>query len=175
MKKTIVMIAVATLVVAVGVGAYAHYEDYNRGWGMRGVQPGTSDQRGGMMYGQRGGMMYGQRGGKGGYGHGMMRGRGHHGAYWNAQTGVCPCDSTYGTQDVPTQQTQVVSEDTVRESAESYLNTYLSGYTIEKIEKDSWRPLYLVTIKGENDAVQTMVVHGFSGEVVNVFPQAVSK
>lgn len=167
MKKTLVMIAVVTVVVTVGIGAYAHYEDANRGLGMRGAQAGMFGPRGG-------GMMNGQRGGKGGYGPSMMRGRGQ-GGRWNAQANGCPYVATSGTQNAPTRQAQMVSEETVKEAAENYITQYLSGYKIDKVEKDSWRPLFFVTVKGANDAVQTMVVHGFSGDVVNVFPQAASK
>ena len=69
----------------------------------------------------------------------------------------------------------MITEDKAKEVAQEYLNKYLSAYSIDKVEKDSWRPLYFVTIKGENDAAQTMVVHGFSGQVVNVFPQVVTE
>ena len=51
-----------------------------------------------------------------------------------------------------------------------YVNKYLTGYTIDKVEKDNWRPLYFVTIKGANDVVQQLTIHGFSGQVMRVFP-----
>jgi hypothetical protein len=160
MKKTVIMIAIAALVVTVGVAAYAHYEDSNRGWGMRGNQ-----QR---MYGRRGSMMSGP---------GQMCGRGP-GNRWNASPqATCPCGARGNVND-PTQQsrlTQMITEDKAKEVAQEYLNKYLSAYSIDTIEKDSWRPLYFVTIKGENGATQMMVVHGFSGQVVNVLPQSAAE
>lgn len=161
MKKTIVIIAIAAFVVTVSVAAYAHYEGYNnRGWGMH-------SPRGAMMYGGRGGM----------YAPVQMRGRGP-GSRWNASPeATCPCGRD-GNWNAPAQSetaNQMITEDKAKEAAQEYLNKYLSGYTIDTIEKDSWRPLFFVTIKGENDAVQTMVVHGFSGQVINVFPQTAAE
>ncbi len=150
MKKTMIIIAVVTFATVVGVGAYAHYEGYNRGWGMRGYQ---QNQQG--MYGGRGGMMRGRRGGK-----------------WNSAQTACPCGA-YGPW-APAQSgtaAQMISEEKAKEVAQEYLAKYLSGYTIDKVEKDNWRPMYFVTITGENNAVQLMIIHGFGGQVMHVYPQ----
>ena len=64
----------------------------------------------------------------------------------------------------------MITEDKAKEVAETYVKQYLSGYTIDKIEKDNWRPLYFVTSKGENNAEQVMTIQGFSGQVMHVFP-----
>ncbi len=68
---------------------------------------------------------------------------------------------------------QMISEEKAKEVAETYIKQYLPGYTIDKVEKDNWRPMYFVTAKGENDAVLQLVVHGFVGQVMNVFPKTV--
>ncbi|MCP4402471.1 MAG: hypothetical protein GY801_34830, partial [bacterium] len=68
---------------------------------------------------------------------------------------------------------EMLSEDTVKETALEYLGKYLSGYSIDTVEKDAWRPLYVVTVKGENGAVQKMIVHGFSGQVMHVSPEEI--
>ena len=162
MKKTLVMIAVVALVASLGMSAYAYYGHYGRGWGMQGG-----------MYGQQGGMMYGPRGGmRGGWGRSQGREAG-----WNSNISTCPCGA-YGSQAGPgwngpanpQSAPEMISEDKVKEVAQEYVTKYLTGYAIDKIEKDSWRPLYFVTLKGEN-AEQIMTVHGFFGQVMHVFPK----
>lgn len=154
MKRAIVIIAVVAVAVTLSVGAYAHYE--GRGWG---------------MYGSRGGM----------YGHGWRGGRGP-AAGWNAAPESCPCGG-YGPGNVarpgwnvPSQSgttPQIITEDKAKEAAETYIKQYLPGYTVDKIEKDSWRPLYFVTVKGENNAELQLVLHGFDGRVMHFFPKTV--
>jgi hypothetical protein len=162
MKKLTVITIAVVFVGVMSVGAFAyHGGGYGRMHGGRGR----------MMYGDQGGMMYG--------GPGQMQGRGM-AKRWNATPETCPCGG-YGYGNAtrpgwkrPGQQGtsfQMIAEDTVKEAAETYLQTYLSGYTIDKIEKDEWRPLYVVTIKGENEALQQMLIHGFSGQVMHVFPK----
>lgn len=158
MKKLAVIALVVGLIGVLSVGAYAHWGD---------------------EYGRRGGMMSGRRGGSG---RGWMGGRGFRGGS-DASAETCPCGGTgpqgwgwqrWNTPDQSgkTQQApQIVSEDKVKEAAEAYVKEYLPGYTVDKIEKDNWRPLYFVTIKGENNVEQLMTVHGFSGQVMHVFPK----
>ena len=187
MKKTLIMLAVGTLIVTVGFAAYANYEDYYRGRGMM-----NGPRSGGMMYGPRGGayspqgdMMYGNgsgwgmgRGGRGGmYAQGRMQGRGRSGRWNNSGSVSCPCCANFGRWNGPNQQQQqrsfpeMLSEEKVKETAQEYLTKYLSSYSIDKVEKDEWRPLYFVTVKGENDVVQKMIVHGFSGQIMHVYPE----
>ncbi len=66
---------------------------------------------------------------------------------------------------------QMIAEDKAKEAAETYINQYLPGYAIDKIEKDSWRPVYIATIKGANNAEMQMFIHGFAGQVMHVFPK----
>lgn len=181
MKKTLIVLAVGVLVIGAGFAAYAHYEDYYRGRGM------YSPRGGGVMYGPQnenygpqGGMMYGRsrgRGmGRGGgmYGQGPMHGRG---GRWGAPgNAACPCGANYGRWNGPAgprQRTtpEMLSEEKVKETAQEYLTKYLSGYSIDNVEKDEWRPLYFVTVKGDTGAVQKMIVHGFSGQVMHVYPE----
>ena len=113
------------------------------------------------MYGQRGmgmrgGMMNHEGWGKHG---GMMRkgGRGGKGRQ------NCPCLANGATA-------ELITEEKAKEAAQTYIDKYLSGYAIEKVAKDNWRPMYLVTIKGANDVQQTMLIQGFSDQVMHVFP-----
>ncbi|GAK56716.1 hypothetical protein U27_03679 [Candidatus Vecturithrix granuli] len=175
MKKTLVMIAVIVLVVTVSVGAYAHYENSGRrgGWMRYGAQNPQMTPQQGSMYGPRGGMMHGQRGSMmtGPHG-GMMAGPGYQG---NVTPENCPCGRGYGWNTWKNQQAttapQMVTEEQAKAAAEEYVQKYLSGYTVATIEKDAWRPLYLVTIKGANDVEQQMLIHGFGGQVMHVFPK----
>ena len=66
---------------------------------------------------------------------------------------------------------ELITADKAKEVAQAYLDKYLTGYTIEKIEKDSWRPMYLAAIKSANGAEQVMWIHGFSAQVMHVFPK----
>ncbi len=169
MKKLVTIAIVVGLIGVLSVGAYAHYRGYD-------------DRRPGgrMMYGSRGGMMYGPRGG-GMYGPGWMQGR-TPGGRWDAAPETCPCGgsgpqggwSRWNTPDqsgTAPQAPQMITEDKAKEVAETYVKQYLPGYTIDKIEKDNWRPLYFVTIKGVNDVEQLLTIHGFSGQVMHVFPK----
>jgi len=166
MKKLVGIAIVVGLIGVLSVGAYAYY-----------------GHQGGMMYGSRGGMMYGgPRGGRM-YGPGWMQGRGP-GGRWNAAPETCPCGAfgNWNTArpgwNAPGQSEtapQVITEDKAKEVAEAYVKQYLPGYTIDKIEKDNWRPLYFVTIKGANNAEQVITIHGFGGQVMHVFPKTVEK
>lgn len=176
MKKTLVMIAVAALVVTISAGAYAQYENYGRrgGWMRHGAQnPQMTPQQQGGMYGPRGGMMSNQRGSMmAGRRGGMMAGPGYQG---NVTPENCPCGRGYGWNTWKNQQgataPQIATEEQAKAAAEEYVQKYLSGYTVETIEKDAWRPLYIVTIKGANDVEQQMLIHGFSAQVMHVFPK----
>ena len=108
----------------------------------------TYAQGRGAMRGQHGGMMKQGRGM-------MMRGQ-------NRQD--CPCLKGDATA-------ELITADKAKEVAQAYLDKYLTGYTIEKIEKDSWRPMYLAAIKSANGAEQVMWIHGFSAQVMHVFPK----
>ncbi|MCP4396580.1 MAG: hypothetical protein GY801_04640, partial [bacterium] len=148
MKKTLMMLAVGTLVMAVGFAAYAHYEDSFRGRGMM-----NGSRGGGMMYGPQSGGYGPQNGttyGNGPRG-GMMRG-GRGGGWNNSGNGTCRYGGGTGRWNGPQQQEtavpEMLSEDTVKETALEYLGKYLSGYSIDTVEKDAWRPLYVVTVKG---------------------------
>lgn len=177
MKKTLVMIVVAVLVVTVSVGAYAQYENYGRrGGGMRhGAQnPQMTPQQQGGMYGPRGGMMAGQRGSMmaGPRGGMMMYGPGYQ---ENMTPENCPCGRGYGWNTWKNQQAaaapQMATEEQARTAAEEYIQKYLPGYTVDSLQKDAWRPLYVVTIKGANDVKQQMLIHGFGAQVMHVFPK----
>jgi hypothetical protein len=162
MKKFGMIALVVAVVSALSVGAFAYYRG-NQG---QGRQPGQMMmQQGGM--GGRGGMM--QQGGMGGRGM-MSRNMGQD----------CTCGMNDGQQapmmrggrgqmNAPTT-TEMITEDKAKAAAEEYLAKYLTGYTIEKIEKDEWRPMYFVTITGANDVKQMMAIHGYSGQVMHVFP-----
>lgn len=168
MKKSVIILTVAALVMTIGMSAYAYY-------GHRGVV--NNGAWGGMYH--RGGMMYGGRGGmqspRGGMTYGGRSGK------WNAApNATCPC-GTYGpgyapgmTPQTAPQPVQTISEEKAREAAETYVTQYLPGYTVESVAKDSWRPLYVVTLKGEN-AEQIMTIHGFSGTVMHVFPKTTTQ
>lgn len=152
MKKLVTIAIVVGVIGVLSVGAYAYY-------GHRGD-----------MYGPRGGMMSGP---------GWMQGRGP-ASRWNPSSDTCPCGahgpggwSRWNAPNQPgaTQQaSQMITEAKAKEVAEEYVNKYLPSYTIDKIEKDSWRPLYFVTIKGANDVVQQLTIHGLAGQVMHVFP-----
>lgn len=112
----------------------------------------TYAQGRGAMHGQHGSMMKQGRGM-------MMRGQ-------NRQD--CPCMK--GNADAGAT-AELIAADKAKEAAQAYLDKYLTGYTIEKIEKDSWRPMYLAAIKSANGAEQVMWIHGFSAQVMHVFPK----
>lgn len=157
MKKTLVMIAVAAIVLTVSVGAYAY----------RGGRMQQTGHQQGSMYGPRGGMMHGQRGD-------MMAAPEYKGGMTPEN---CPCGRGYDWNTWKNQSAaaapQMVTEEQAKTAAEEYIQKYLPGYTVETIEKDAWRPLYLATIKGANDVEQQMVIHGFGGQVMRVFPKTV--
>ena len=154
MKKLITIAIVVGLIGVLSVGAYAHYSgDDNRRSGGR------------MMYGHSD----------------WRQGRGP-GGRWDAASETCPCGahsnwqggwsrwSAPGQEGSTSQAPQVISEEKAKQVAEEYVNKYLPSYTIDKIEKDNRRPLYFVTIKGANDVVQQLTIHGFAGQVMHVFP-----
>ena len=119
-----------------------------RGMGMR---DGMMDHEG---WGRHGGMM--RQGGRGGM---MMHGG-------KGQQQNCPCLAN----GADGKAAELITEDKAKEAAQTYIDKYLSGYAIEKVEKDDWRPMYLITIKGANDVQQKMLIQGFSGQVMHVFP-----
>jgi uncharacterized membrane protein YkoI len=151
MKKLITIAIVVGLIGVLSVGAYAHYSgDNNRRSGGR-MMYGHSDQR---------------------------QGRGS-GSRWNTTPDSCDCGkqgnwSTNrpgwkgGGRSRATQ--EMITEEKAKEAAEAFVAKYLSGYTIEKVEKDNWRPMYIVTLKGENDAELQMLIHGSDGQVMHLFP-----
>lgn len=155
--------------------------------GMYGQQGNMGGRRGRMMMSNDQTGMYGQQGKMGGRrggmtmsgGRGQMQNRGPQGN-WNANTATCPYGATaptntmrQGWRNAPNtdQATQMITEEKAKEAAQAYLDKYLSSYTIDKVEKDSWRPMFFVTLKGDNDALQQMTIHAFSGQVMHVSPQ----
>ncbi|GAK56698.1 hypothetical protein U27_03661 [Candidatus Vecturithrix granuli] len=90
---------------------------------------------------------------------------------YGAMTGWCPCTNVTQQPGQPATAPQMIAEDKAKEAAETYISQYLPGYNIDKIEKDSWRPVYIVTIKGANNAEMQMFIHGFAGQVMYVFPK----
>jgi hypothetical protein len=159
MKKAIVMFAVIALIVTISVGAYAHYRAYDhRGWKIYGPQGSYQSGR----YGHRGGM----------HNSGMIRGRFNQ--FPRYCDGYGPGQSRWSQGNAPAQQgtvAQMITEEKAKEIAEAHVKQYFPGYTINTIEKDSWRPLYFVTIQGENTAELQVVIHGFGGQVIHVFPK----
>jgi hypothetical protein len=152
MKKLLIIVLAVGLLAAVSIGAYAHgggRKNYGRG-----------------MYG--GPMM--------GWGHGsgpMMGGRGVRGGYGYCG-GYSPTQRGWSGWNAPGQTdttSQLITEAQARESAEAYINQYLPGYTIEKVAKDEWRPMYAVTLKSDNGAEQQMWIRGFDGQVMHVIPK----
>lgn len=98
---------------------------------------------------------------------GARGGNGYCGGYGSAQRGWSGWNAPNRSETAP----ELVTEDKVKENAEAYISKYLPGYTIDKIEKDQWRPMYSVTLKGENGAEQQMWVRGFDGQVMHVIPK----
>ncbi|MBD3308602.1 hypothetical protein GF339_19430 [candidate division KSB3 bacterium] len=174
MKKTVLTIVIAAVVITVGASAYAHYRggyaDQRGGWGMhapRGGMMNTQQDPQGRMHGGRQGGMYGPA---------QKQGRG-------PGSGWAPCWTDQNWQGGPRWNTpnqpgtaqksfELMPEEQIKEAADAYISQYLTGYTIDTIEKDSWRPMYFVTVKGPNDAVQQMAIHGLSGQVMHVYPLA---
>jgi hypothetical protein len=111
-------------------------------------------------YGSRGGMMSGQREGRG---PGWMHDRGP-GGRGDQDTNACPCGGDG-------KQTQMITEDKAKEAAQTFVTQYLPGYTIDKIEKNDRRPMYVVTLKGQNGAELQMLLRGFDGQVMHLFPK----
>jgi hypothetical protein len=79
--------------------------------------------------------------------------------------------SRWNTAGQPAAAPEMITEEKAKEAAEAYISQYLPGYAIDIIEKDSWRPVYIATITGENNAEMVMVIHGFGGQVMHVFPK----
>jgi hypothetical protein len=115
-------------------------------------------------YGPRGGMMSGQREGRG---PGWMHDRGP-GGRGDQGANSCPCGG-YGKQN------QMITEDKAKEAAQTFVTQYLPGYTIDKIEKNDRRPMYVVTLKGQNGAELQMLLRGFDGQVMHLFPKLAEK
>ena len=63
---------------------------------------------------------------------------------------------------------QMIEEAKAQEAAEAFVTKYLSGYTIDKIEKDETHAVYLVTVKGGNGAELQVVVSGVNGQVTYI-------
>ena len=63
---------------------------------------------------------------------------------------------------------QMIEEAKAQEAAEAFVAKYLSGYTIDKIEKDEAHAAYLVTVKGANGAELQVVVNGVNGQVTYI-------
>lgn len=193
MKKFVVITLAVVLVGAVSIGALAY-----RGGMYNTPQNQMYGPRSGMMYKNQQMPMYGGRGGmRGGmynnapqnqqtpmYGaRGGMRG-GMRGQQFNSGTApcgaICPYyDSTAPNAQVQPGQTprasQMITEEKATEVANEFVAKYFSEYTVKNVEKDDWRPLYFVTIQGANDAEQVMTVHGFTGQVLNIFPKTVEE
>lgn len=158
MKKLLFVLTVIAVAATMTVGAYAYH-----GQGMR-------DGRGNTMSGMHHGMMnqdgMNMRGGM----HGMMGGQ-----QQSPCGNVCPYQTGANVAGQPGTALQMIAEDKAKVAAEEYLAKYLTGYAVEKIEKDAWRPLYIVTIKGANDVKQQMMIHGISGQVMHVSPMTVQQ
>lgn len=150
MKKSIIVVLAVGIIAAVSVGAYAHGRQGSYG-------------RGGYMHEGYGGPMMGWM-----HGPGSMMGRwGTSGGYGGYCGGWSGWNAPSQSETVP----QAITEDKAKEVAEAYITKYLPGYTIETITKDTWRPLYVVTLKGANEAELQMLIHGFGGQVMHVFPK----
>lgn len=63
---------------------------------------------------------------------------------------------------------QMIEEAKAQEAAEAFVTKYLSGYTIDKIEKDDAHAAYLVTVKGGNGVELQVVVNGVNGQVTYI-------
>lgn len=190
MKKFTVITLTVVLVGAVSIGALAyrggmhHNTPQNQMYGQRGGMMYNTPQNqaygpGGMMYNNQQ-MPYGGRDGmRGGYnnqqapmygGRGGMRGQ----QFKNGTAPYCPYyNSTLTQSGQAPQALQMITEEKVTEVAGEFVAKNFPEYTVSSIEKDDWRPLYFVTIKGANDAEQIMTIHGFSGQVMNIFPKTV--
>jgi hypothetical protein len=151
MKKLITIAIVVGVIGVLSIGAYAHYQ-------------GSNDRRTG------GRMMYG---------HSDRRQERGPGSRWNTTSDSCDCGeqgnwSTTrsgwkgGGRFRATQ--EMITEEKAKEAAEAFVAKYLSGYSVEKVEKDNWRPMYIGTLKGENDVELQMLIQGFDGQVMHLFP-----
>lgn len=188
MKKFTVFTLVVVLVSAVSIGVFAYgprggKSDNVPQQGMYGPRSGMMQNQSNQMHGGRGGMMqnapqnqqmpmHGGRGGMRGSKNApnqQFKGNAQRGAY-------CPCYDG-ANQNAPAQPgqrpqvSQMIAEDKVKEVAEEFVAKNFPEYSVASVEKDDWRPLYFVTIKGANDAEQVMTVHGFSGQVMHIFPK----
>jgi len=197
MKKFVIITLVVGLAGAASIGALAYRggmsdnTPQNQMYGQRGgmMNNATQNQTYGpgmmnnapqnQMYGPRGGMKYNNRqmpyGGRGG----MRGGRGR-GQQFNNDTapwsGNCPYyNGAQGRAGQAPQASQMITEDKASEAANEFVAKYFPEYTVKSIEKDTWRPLYFATIQNADGAEQIMTVHGFSGQVMNIFPKAVEE
>jgi hypothetical protein len=155
MKKLLVLTIVVAVIGALSVGVYA--------------------------YGPRGGMMSDQRGNM--QGRGWMHDRGP-GGRGDQDSNSCPCggddkqNQTHPRWNAPGQSgnaPQLITEDKAKEAAQTFVTQYLPGYTIDKIEKNDRRPMYVVTLKGQNGAELQMLLRGFDGQVMHLFPKPAEK
>ena len=149
MKKLLIITAIVAVIGALSVGVYA--------------------------YGPRGGMMSGERGNM--QGRGWMHDRGPGGKWDNDDS--CPCGGNDQQKQMRprwnAQNQQVITEDKAKEAAQTFVTQYLPGYTVDKVEKNDGRPMYLVTLKGQNGAELQMLLRGFDGQVMHLFPKLVEK
>ena len=201
MKKVLAIVAITAVVFTVSVGSYAQGRGRGMYGAQDGMMANQQTQQA-PVYGPRGGMMsarqnqqnpadgtqWGAMQGRRGNmqsnwnGRGNVQGRSGKGGRWNAVPqgyfcgGYGPRNMTRpGWQNAPGQtQTapEIITEEKAKEVAGTFVTTYFPGYTVEKVEKDNWRPMYFVTLKGENDAQLQLTVHGFGGQVMHVFPVA---
>lgn len=104
----------------------------------------------------------------GAYGRGAHGNEAHHGAYGHG--GGCAHgngEEAHHTEPQPGQ--EPISEDQAREAAETFLATYLPGYSIDTIAQEEQCPCYLVTVKQANGVALQVMVDGYSGEVHHLF------
>jgi hypothetical protein len=96
--------------------------------------------------------------GRGPYGHG----HGGHGGRW----GRGCADEAHHTAE-PGQ--EPISEDQAKEAAETFVATYLPGYSIDTIEQEEQCPCYLVTVKQASGVTLQVIIDGYSGEAHHLF------
>lgn len=168
MKQFIVGVVVIALVMTAGFEVYA---------GKGASKKGNSDRQGRMFQG--GGYGPGAMMRDGVYGPGAMMQGGTYGPGWmhreavaGENTGwICPMLSGQVQPGTPGAALEMITEEKAQEVVDAFVQKSLPGYTVESVKKDDWRPMYFATVKGENDSALTLVVHGFSGQVMSVFPQ----
>ena len=96
--------------------------------------------------------------GRGAYG----RGHGGHGGRWGHGYGGEAHHVVQPGQDP-------ISEDQAKEAAETFVATYLPGYSIDIIEQEEQCPCYLVTVKQASGVTLQVLIDGYSGEAHHLF------